>query len=310
MGIAVTEEELRLYMLCANRDRIDADKLASLVTVQPGAATARRKEKPKPQPQVSDDEFDFEQSVRAAAPKETRRAPKLSSVLGMNKAKPRPAEPDSSDDEGVDTADKVRDEVARRLHAVEWQHLHSDIVKLIRLTGSHIKPPKQGTPITDMRRIKDYLAREYEVPMSVDNTLNFFLSIAPMVEAFVVTNLPLVNLQGWADVVTSLRDVIRGPLESVYRTHMLSFGVAMSPSVTLVIIVLGSMAITAGANYFGKNPVTMTNTILRTMGGVVGVMPTSEPVRPEPARPKPARSVPEADHTPGYSTSRPTMPPP
>jgi len=203
--------------------------------------------------------------------------------------------------------------VQKRLEAVEWQQLHEDIGRLIRATGSHIKPPKPGTPITDMRRIKDYLAKEADIPTSVENTLNFFIFVAPMVENFVVTNLPFVKLQGWATVFQSTRDFMRGPLESIYRTNMVSFGYTMSPAVTLTVIIVGTMAITCFANLVGNNPTEISSKILNTFGGLFGItaqparkVSVAAPVNAAPRPPPPPASYVE----PVAGNSRPTMAPP
>ena len=269
MGIQVTEDELRIYLLCANPDRLDMDKVKSIT---PTKGQSRPPQKPKKSPvkdSSSEDDFDFGKAVRQYS----TRPPKLSQRINTVK---NPVQHDDSSDEsdGDNATARIKHEVQKRLEAVEWQQLYDDITRLIRATGSHIKPPKHGTSITDMRRIKDYLAKEADIPTSVENSLNFFISITPMIESFIVTNVPFIKLQGWSNVIQSTRDFMRGPLESMYRTHMLSFGYSMSPSVTLVVIVLGSMVVTCLANMSGRNPASMSNTVLTTFGGLFGLSQT------------------------------------
>lgn len=269
MGIQVTEDELRIYLLCANPDRLDMDKVKSITPTKGHSRPPQKPKKTAVKDSSSEDDFDFGKAVRQYS----ARPPKLSQRA--NAVKPPVHHDDSSDESDGDNATaRIKHEVQKRLEAVEWQQLYDDITRLIRATGSHIKPPKQGTSITDMRRIKDYLAKEADIPTSVENSLNFFISITPMIESFIVTNVPFIKLQGWSSVIQSTRDFMRGPLESMYRTHMLSFGYSMSPGVTLVVIVLGSMVVTCLANMSGKNPATMSNTVLTTFGGLFGLSQT------------------------------------
>lgn len=290
MGVHVTEDELRLYLLCANQDRLDMDRVRAIVPVK-GPAKPARDAKPQAQPPPSsDDEFDFGKAVRAyrgdrasgddagVGDKKSARPPRLSGKLSAKPARAdRAAAPpgkvagDSSDGDSDDPAAYVRAEVNKRLQAVEWQQLHTDITRLIRATGSTIKPPRPGTPITDMRRIKDYLAKEADIPQSVESTLNFFISTAPMIEKVVTSSVPFIKLQGWAGVLESTRDFLRGPLESIFRSNMLSFGYSMSPLVTICVLVFGSMAATIVANWCGSNPAVTANRVLRQFGGLVGI---------------------------------------
>lgn len=292
MGVHVTEDELRLYLLCANPDRLDMDRVRAIVPVK-GAAKPARDAKPAAQPaQSSDDEFDFGKAVRAyrgdrasgddaVADKKSARPPRLSGKLSARAAAtPGKVAGDSSDGDSDDPAAYVRAEVNKRLQAVEWQQLHTDITRLIRATGSTIKPPRPGTPITDMRRIKDYLAKEADIPQSVEATLNFFISTAPMIEKVVTSSVPFLKLQGWAGVLESTRDFLRGPLEAIFRSNMLSFGYSMSPAVTIGVIVVGSMAATIVANWWGSNPAVTANRLLRQFGGLVGITAKPPPAPP------------------------------
>lgn len=310
MGVHVTEDELRLYLLCANPDRLDMDRVRAIVPVK-GPAKPARDPKPQAKPPAasSDDEFDFGKAVRAyrgdgasGDDGKSARPPRPSGKLSAKPAKaaraaatPGKVAGDSSDGDSDDPAAYVRAEVNKRLQAVEWQQLHTDITRLIRATGSTIKPPRPGTPITDMRRIKDYLAKEADIPQSVEATLNFFISTAPMIEKVVTSSVPFLKLQGWAGVLESTRDFLRGPLEAIFRSNMLSFGYSMSPAVTIGVIVVGSMAATIVANWWGSNPAVTANRLLRQFGGLVGITakpppappayapaPTQSPVRPPP----------------------------
>lgn len=275
MGIQVTEDELRIYLLCANPDRLDMDKVKSITpTKGTSGAPLKKPKRAAAKDSSSDDDFDFGKAVRQYAG--DKKPPRLSDRMSANK-KPVPPQDDSSEESDGDNATaRIKHEVQKRLEAVEWQQLYDDITRLIRATGSHIKPPKAGTSITDMRRVKDYLTKELEIPSSVTSTLNFFISITPMIESFIVTNIPFIKLQGWSDVLKSCKDFMRGPLESMYRTHMLSFGYSMSPGMTLIVIVVGSMVVTCIANMSGKNPASMSNTVLTTFGGLFGLSPTPE----------------------------------
>lgn len=276
MGIQVTEDELRIYLLCANPERLDMDKVKTITPTKGASRPALKTPKKPVHDSSSEDDFDFSKAVRQYSGDSNKgRPPRLSNRIKTAKAAP-PTHDDSSDESDGDNATaRIKHEVEKRLQAVEWQQLYDDITRLIRATGSHIKPPKAGTPITDMRRIKDYLAKEADIPTSVESTLNFFLSITPMIESFVVTNVPFIKLQGWSNVLQSTRDFMRGPLESMYRTHMLSFGYSMTPGMTLIVIVIGSMVVTCLANMSGKNPTTMSNTVLTTFGGLFGLTPTT-----------------------------------
>lgn len=311
MGIQVTEDELRIYLLCANPDRLDMDKVKS-ITPTKGTSSAPLK-KPKRaavKDSSSDDDFDFGKAVRQYAG--DKKPPRLSDRMSANK-KPVPPQDDSSEESDGDNATaRIKHEVQKRLEAVEWQQLYDDITRLIRATGSHIKPPKAGTSITDMRRVKDYLTKELEIPSSVTSTLNFFISITPMIESFIVTNIPFIKLQGWSDVLKSCKDFMRGPLESMYRTHMLSFGYSMSPGMTLIVIVVGSMVVTCIANMSGKNPASMSNTVLTTFGGLFGLSPTPERATSHKANSYTTQAMqpPPPPNAPVNSYSAPMPPPP
>lgn len=283
MGLDVTEDELRLYLLCSNPDRIDMDKVRSLTpTKGPAKRSKPSKTAAKPAP-PSDDDFDFTRAVRQYRGDAKRsgsegkdRPPRLSDRMKKAKAPKVPAAVPASDSSSEsDAAEAVRHEVQKRMTAIEWQQLHAEISALIRATGSSIKPPKAGTPITDMRRIKDYLAKEHDIPQSVEATLNFFINLAPMIEKFVTSNLPFVKLQGWASVLQAARNFLRGPLESIYRTQMMSFGYTMSPMATIAIILGGSVVVTWVANQCGANPGAMASSALNNFGGVLGL--TSRP---------------------------------
>lgn len=335
MGVHVTEDELRLYLLCANQDRLDMDRVRAIVPVK-GPAKPARDAKPQAQPPPSsDDEFDFGKAVRAyrgdrasgddagVGDKKSARPPRLSGKLSARAAAPPgKVAGDSSDGDSDDPAAYVRAEVNKRLQAVEWQQLHTDITRLIRATGSTIKPPRPGTPITDMRRIKDYLAKEADIPQSVESTLNFFISTAPMIEHTVTSAAPFIKLQGWAGVIESTRDFLRGPLESIFRSNMLSFGYAMSPTLTICAIVFGTMAATIVANWWGSNPAVTANRVLRQFGGLVGITAKPPPApagyagaaapsqaapsgfAPAPVRPPPP---PVTQSQPAHAPSRPTL---
>lgn len=325
MGLDVTEDELRLYLLCANPDRIDMDKVRALTPTKGPAKRDKRDKAQASKPDVpSEDDFDFTRAVRqyrgdakftGDATKEepsAARPPRLSER--MKKAKPAVASSGSSSEE--DAAEHVRHEVQKRMTAIEWQQLHAEISALIRATGSAIKPPKAGTPISDMRRIKDYLAKEHDIPQSVEATLNFFINLAPMIEQFVTTNLPFVKLQGWAAVLQAARNFLRGPLESIYRTQMVSFGYSMSPMATIAVILGGSVVVTWVANQCGANPGAMASTALNNFGGVLGL--TSRP--PPEQRPSaanvtatqyaPPKPPPPPAFQPSQGPSRPTLEPP
>lgn len=335
MGLDVTEDELRLYLLCSNPDRIDMDKVRSLTpTKGPAKRSKPSKTATKPAP-PSDDDFDFTRAVRQYRGDAKRsgsegkdRPPRLSDRMKRAKTpKVPPAASDSSSES--DAAEAVRHEVQKRMTAIEWQQLHAEISALIRATGSSIKPPKAGTPITDMRRIKDYLAKEHDIPQSVEATLNFFINLAPMIEKFVTSNLPFVKLQGWASVLQAARNFLRGPLESIYRTQMMSFGYTMSPMATIAVILGGSVVVTWVANQCGANPGAMASSALNNFGGVLGLTSRPPPEqRPTAANvtsfssssasssassaPAPSRAPPPPPSfsAPSQGPSRPTLEPP
>jgi len=340
MGLDVTEDELRLYLLCANPDRINMDKVRALTpTKGPAQRSKPKPEKHKPTP-PSDDDFDFTRAVRqyrGDAPSKKSgeeapgRPPRLSDRMKKAAKAPRaPAPPSSGSSSESDAAEAVRHEVQKRMTAIEWQQLHAEISALIRATGSPIKPPKAGTPITDMRRIKDYLAKEHDIPQSVEATLNFFINLAPMIEKFVTSNLPFLKLQGWAAVLQAARNFLRGPLESIYRTQMMSFGYAMSPMTTIAVILGGSVVVTLVANQCGANPGAMASSALNNFGGVVGLTsrpppeqrPTAANITAQPfstsassgSSAAPSRAPPPPPQAfgsaPAPSASRPTLEPP
>lgn len=311
MGLTVNEDDLHLFVLCADENWVDMDKLKCVHTVK-GAARA-------PDPSDSDDEA----PTKAVGPDASKAAPKKrndatsseddaegfaaalskSATRHHGEARKKKKRAHSGSEEELDTHGQQ-----------EKQRLVMETGRLIREHNlRHFDAPNMRDSLVDVHKKYDAVMRETSVSTGVEGILSWLYMGAPVVEMMVLMKFPALKINGWSTIIRTNIDWFRDPATQLWRQHMLMFGPSCSPWVAIALLLFGSLGAVALCNYMGFNPM-MCNSGITMAAFLLGMRhvppPSQAPAATAPPPPQPAPQRPAPPPPTAASGNRRTMQPP
>jgi len=306
MGLTVEENDLRLFVLCANEDEIDRNRLTSIKTVQSQPESSKQKSKENAKSESENNEMVMEPTRRHSHSKKKESVKEKSHSSGssssgldfesaVTKCKSKKKVKTTPN---VQSSSEVDEEIERRVCAAEKRMKLEETNRMATLLGLDVKcHPKDD--IVDIRRKHDWVMRENSVKKGI-NTIMFWIPLgATMIEKFIVSKMPFLEVNGWSRVIIQIKGYLHQPLEALWRRHMLMFGMNMDPLYVLCLIIFGSMMLVMLCNKFDMNSIDVSSSAVSMFCTFVGVTKVNEntpsntasvvqPVKSTPPPPPPA----------------------
>lgn len=301
MGLAVEANDLRLFVICSAENAVDMEKVEQIHRratkkaaevhasgsddgAQAGGDGATQAVHPtskavKPNRSHKNDGSSTEEDFATAMNrrlKGTSAAPGQTSHAVKAHKKHRKRTSDSSSECAV--AEEPIDEDA---FMFEKQDILKELGRLQRNCSINFDEiggmPTLKDSILHLRKVRDWAMRQNAVTDNVEMILNVIKYGAPVIEATILTNMPLLNVRSWSMVVGEHIDFMRGPVTEIWRRHMLMFGVQMSPWITLGVLLFGSMLWVSMLNTMGWEPVSGTRFAINFSSTFLGMHKTPAP---------------------------------
>lgn len=317
MGLTVNEDDLHLFVLCADESMVDMDKLKRVHTVK---GTTRA-----PEPSDSDDDSTpvtkaVDHSAKPAASGKKRNDDTSSEDGGegfaaaLNKSSKhhhgdkKKKKRNNSDSEDNDEQDAYSQQEKQRL-----------IMETGRLIREHnlrqFDAPTMRDSLVDVNKKYDAVMRETSVSTSVEGILSALSHFAPLIEMFVLMKVPALKISGWASVIRANIDWMRDPATQLWRKHMLMFGPSCSPWVVIALLLFGTLGAVALLNFMGFNPA-LCNSFIAMAAPLLGMRRvlapstySAAPAMPTPQAPVQRQAPPPAAAATAQGSRR-TMQPP
>jgi len=301
MGLTVNEDDLHLFVLCADENWVDMDKLKRVHTVK---GTARA-----PDPSDSDDDGPTKAvgqdgtAAKAAPKKRDATSSEDDAAEGFAAALNKSAARHHGESKKKKKRDRSGSEEELDTHGQqEKQRLVMETGRIIREHNlRHFDAPSMRDSLVDVHKKYDAVMRETSVSTAVEGILSWLLMGAPVIEMMVLMKFPALKINGWSTIIRTNIDWFRDPATQLWRQHMLMFGPSCSPWVAIALLLFGSLGAVALCNYMGFNPM-MCNTGITMAAFMLGMRHVPSPSQ--------THAAPAAAPPPPQPAQRPAPPPP